>query len=378
MRRVTCEVGTTTAPNGLRLQHGISYVCTDGVAMEWFNAAPDGVRISSIRSWERPYFGHDLNGKRLWVSRGAGFGDQLVMSGVLRELKRRWSEATIDFATAPGADVLFGMNDADSEARHLFRFSPYILPFDEWRAYDFHRIVEEIIELDREPDQTGIWQTHFRFFGIDPATVAPEHMRPVNIVTSSAQEMADAFIHDECGDSEFILVQLASTSPIRSLSPKRIENLLAALVLEFPKHKIVAVGSRLESKISTPEGIEKLKITLPQQVIPCVGKDPRIMVGLVGAASAIVAPDSCINHIAAGLGEASPPVVSLWSSFDPDRRVRTYPNQHPIYSRPPCAPCFMHEHSEPPMGCPLYRGHCRGLDAIPDATIIEKLKEVLP
>ncbi len=368
MRRVTCEVGTTTAPNGLRLQQGVSYVCPDGVAMEWFRAAPDGVRISSIRSWERPYFGHDLNCRSLWVSRGAGFGDQLVMSGVLRELKRRWPDATIDFATASGADVLFSVTDPDSEAAGLFRFSPQLLPFAEWRSYDFHRIVEEIIELDREPDQTGIWETHFRFFGIDPATVAPEAMRPVNIVTTSARAMAQAFISSTPSPQRpILLVQLAATSPIRSLSPQRVHDLLAALVQAFPRHNIVAVGGAAQRNIPLPDG-----------VVPCIGEYPRVMVGLVGAASAIVAPDSCINHISAGLGSNSPPVVSLWSSFDPARRVATYPNQHPIYNRLPCSPCFMHEHTDPPLGCPLYRGHCRGLDAITNDQIIETLKEVIP
>lgn len=369
MRRATCSF-PTSSPVGHRLEANVSYVVPEPFAAEWFNAAPDGVRISTLKSFERPYFGHDLAGKSLWISRGCGFGDQLVLSGILREIKRRWPSCRLVFSTHTSASLLFGSDEPDSEAAQLFTFGPDVLPFDEWAAYDFHKPVEEIIELDREPDQTDIWTTHFRFFGLPNAARDPAACRPVNIVTQKARDLATAFLattRDQRPETrDLILYQLSATSPIRSQSPARVTECLAAIRDAFPDHAVIAIGGREQAHIVIPDG-----------VINCVGQHPRVMVGLIERAAAIVCPDSCVNHIAAGLDDRSPPVVSLWSSFDPARRIATYPNQFPIYNRLPCSPCFMHEVAYPPLGCPMYRGHCRGLDAIPPAHIIARLREAL-
>lgn len=365
MRRVTCQFDTV-APDGRRFAAGVSHVCPEHVAAEWFRADPPAVRISTLKSYERPYFGQCLHGgQSLWVSRGAGFGDQLIMSGVLAEIKRRWPASRLVFSTLPAARALFGCGEPDSEADKVFQFAPEIAPFDEWAAFDYHKIVEEIIELDREPDQTNIWETHFRFFGLWP--VAPEHCRPINILTQKARDMAGEFLSSlRPHPSPFLLYQLASTSPIRSQSPARVTECLAALRDAFPGHVVIAVGGREQAHIEIPAG-----------VVSAVERHPRLMVGLIERAAAVVCPDSCVNHIAAGLGDASTPVVSLWSSFDPARRVSTYPNQFPIYHPLDCSPCFAHEMQTPPLGCPLFRGHCRGLDAITPAQIVARLREAM-
>lgn len=367
MRLASCP-DETISRYGHKLEGGTRYVVPETFAAEWFRAAPDLVRISSVKSWERPYFGQDLNGKTLWVSRGCGIGDLLVLSGVLRAIKTRWPSARILLSTAPGAAELFGMNDPDSEAAKVFEFSPDVVPLDEWRAFDWHRIVEEIIELDREPDQSDIYTAHFRFFGLPDMARDPATCRPVNIVTNRARESADRFLQSQIANrkSKFLLYQLSSTSPIRTQAPASITATLSALRDAFPDLALIATGTERDRAIELSAG-----------VIPCIGEDFRTLVGLVERAAVIVCPDSCINHIAAGLDDRSPPVVSLWSSFDPARRIATYPNQFPIYNRLPCSPCFAHEVSFPPMGCPMHRGYCRGIAEIPPARIVAAVHHAL-
>jgi ADP-heptose:LPS heptosyltransferase len=245
----------------------------------------------------------------------------------------------------------------------VFRFGRDVLPFEEWRRFDFHKIVEEIIELDREPDQTDIWTTHFRFFGI--ADVPPERCRPVNIVTTKARRMAAEWLIASKIDGPVLLYQIGATSPARSQSWGRVQETAEALRDAYPDLRVVLVGGKDARAFPAMEGVSRL-----------IGEDPLVMVGLCSLARVIVCPDSCINHIAAGLGNASPPVVSLWSSFSPESRVATYPRQFPIYNRLPCSPCFHHEFG-PVEGCPLFRGDCRGLEGITPLQIVVKVAEAL-
>ena len=361
MRLVTCAFKT-------KYQHevyqaGKRYVCPDPDAGEWFRAAPDAVRVSSVRSWERPYFGHDLTDRSLWVSHGCGMGDALVMTGVLAEIKRRWPSSRLTFSTRKAARRLCGAGEPDSEVDKVFQFGSDVLPFDEWAAFDWHKIVEEIIELDREPDQTDIWTTHFRFFGLGP--VEPVRCRPLNIVTGKARSCAHDWLSRLAITKPVLLYQIGATSPARSQSWGRVAATADTLAERFPDMQVVLVGGKESAAFQTVPRVARL-----------IGEDPLIMVGLCALSRVIVGPDSCINHIAAGLGEASPPVVSLWSSFDPAARVATYPHQFPIYNRLPCSPCFHHEFG-PVEGCPMYRGHCHGLEAITPAQICNRVAEAL-
>jgi len=54
-----------------------------------------------------------------------------------------------------------------------------------------------------------------------------------------------------------------------------------------------------------------------------------------------VAPDSSVNHIAAGLDT---PCVSLWGSYDPADRVSFYPKNVSVFKPDTCphAPCRPH------------------------------------
>lgn len=363
MKLIACQHDVKT-PCGISVPAGARCVYPEPKARGLYLAAPDAVRISSLASWIKPYYGQPLGTSSLLATRGSGFGDALVMSGVLRALKRRNPEARIVFATEPKTAHVFGFGEPDCEASTFFSIVPDVMSFDDFRAFDWHKIVEEIVECDAEPDQTDIWETHLRFFGL--RDVPAGERLPVNVVTGRCGAMFDRWAHGAAVRAPFIVYQASASSPIRSQSPAAVRASLAAIRDAFPSHLIVVIGGKRDAALDLPAGCA-----------PLIGQDPRTAFGALANAAAAVCPDSMLSHLAAGMGQASPPVVSLWSSFAPSDRVGTYPNQHPIFWPLPCSPCRRHEVDDPPKGCPLRGGYCAGLDAIPPSAIVNTLRGVL-
>jgi hypothetical protein len=67
----------------------------------------------------------------------------------------------------------------------------------------------------------------------------------------------------------------------------------------------------------------------------------RSLFPVIANADFVVAPDSSVNHIAAGLDTAC---VSLWGSYDPHDRMTYYPKNVSVFKPDTCphAPCRPH------------------------------------
>ena len=355
-----CRINGTEVPAESRR------VVSEVTCGEWLKMA-GRLRVSSLRSWERPYYGQDLAGKTLWTWRGSGFGDALVLSAVLNDIQRRWPTARVVMSTPYPETLrpLMGAGEPDGDL--AFDIIGDVLDFDAWRAFDFHRPVEEIVEWDQEPDQTDIYATHYRYFGLATCEQFTPSNRPANVVTAKARQLAADWATRTAVDQRCILYQLAASSDIRSQSEAAAYACMAAISDAFGL-PVVAVGGGRSRTAATPAGVVRL-----------IGEDPRITIGLTSTAAAVVTPDSMLNHVCAGLGPRSPPVVSLWSAFRPEDRVASYPNQHPIFAEADCAPCRAHDggKASAEMGCPLHGGFCRSLATIAPEAVVRKLRGVL-
>lgn len=329
-------------------------------------AAKDGsvhVRVSGLGNYTRRYCGQDLFRKRLLVWRGHGVGDQLMAAGLIAIIQGRELRPQIDFLCHPklcralwdGVDGL------------PFRAVPEPLPFDEWQAYDYHLVLEDLVECDAEPDQVNAWDSMLDIAGFDPDLVPASMKRP--IVPLREVDGRDALNWLGGSGAQFlvrplVLWQAAASSRIRSYPPEETRRALELCVAARPDVTWLVTGTPAQLAQYAP---------LPQGV--CSGAAPRLRVlfAAVERAALCVCPDSVMGHVCGGL---QVPCVSLWASFLPQDRVSTYGVHRPLVGRAECAPCRLHECADQPEGCPRSAdGWCAGLrsispEAVADAVLL--------
>jgi len=394
---------------------------THGIACE-MRELSGHVRISGTGHYIRPYCGQDLRGKRLLAWRGCGIGDQLMWAGLLVAIQHR-------FPTCQIVNLCAG-----NIAHHLwagadlpFQTATYPMPREEWDACDYHLIGDALCEADREPDQPDVWTGMFRRAGIEnmlpdalsPAPSSPphhstippfHHSTPFTPAPLTPLRQVDRLFahewlasHSPAGSAGFqpassppspssppfevrsstfdvrrshLVWQLSASSPIRTYSPWATADALALLVATFAStHDIIVLGTRRDREefataLQTPGIIIADELELRQGM------------ALVAAAAALIAPDSCMGHLAQA---ENTPTISLWGSFLPQDRVGYYSVHHPLVGDPAAcdrAPCRAHEPGKP-QGCPRCGEdpracrYCAVLATITPAAIVAKLQEIL-
>jgi ADP-heptose:LPS heptosyltransferase len=372
MRIVRADVPMRCA-NGLAIPPDTRVVVPDEAARQMEAGGFPGLRVSGIGCYTRHYCGQDLTGKRLIAVRGDGIGDQLVVSGILAMLKRRYPTSRIAFPVDPRLWEAWGKGEPDAPWRGLFDIVPPAMHLETmWLAADYHLLFVDMVESCREPDQPGIWEAHCLAAGI--GLRAEAEMRPVSIATAKARNAVARWLHMAGIDParKLVVWQLAASSPVRSMGPVPTRAALAALVAALPDCAVVATCAPWETAT--------YQAALPPGVALC--DSPRFYpkVGLVERAALLVAPDSSLGHVAAGLARPTP-TVSLWCSFRPEDRVSHYPNHRPIEGQCPYGrgPCRRHEATSPARGCPETDcgDTCAGLDGIGPERIVEAARDAL-
>jgi len=332
-------------------------------------------RVSGMGHYTRPYFGQDLNGKRLYAKRGCGVGDQMIFAGMLQILKQRYPDAEIDFCVAPQLwEALWSDMDPDALG---FRFIAEPTLFSDFREYDYHLIGEFLCEADAEPDQPDIWTGHLQFAGIDPASVPQERRKPVVPRSHAGDMQAAALMRDVRVRHGFsapvILWQLAASSRIRSYRPDLTRRALDLIRTEIPEAVIIITG--------TDEQITRYEIDLDGNMLTTAGCDLRAVCALIAnRVDVVVCPDSCLGHVC---GRYDTPCVSLWSSFLPTDRVGSYSSHRPVTGEIECSPCRCHQRGRIDQGCPLTgedphaNPYCAGLANITPEEIVSNVMEAL-
>jgi hypothetical protein len=383
MKIVSCDkldqvyAGETTIPAGAR---AVVPDWTLRGLIESCRRQNEHPRVSGMGHYRRPYFGHNLDGKRLLMWRGCGIGDQLVWAGLAAILKDRFPRAEIVNYCYPLHCRELWAGAAPGSLSFEPREEP--IPFEDWRDFDYHLVGEDLCEADQERDQPDIWTGHLLAAGLDPKTVPAEQCRPlVSIRTEDVRGAAhwlgsrglrtDPWGH-LAGGRPLILWQLAASSPIRSWRPDLSLAALTLLCRDLPG-AVVAVTGRTEDLGAYP---------LPEadNLWCATGLPIRTVFALADTAACIVAPDSCLGHAAAALGR---PCVSLWGSFLPGDRVGTYPTHRPLVGRTACSPCRTHEKSAATQGCPRCQSgertvpYCEALAQIDPEAVVRQVKEIV-
>ena len=364
MKLITCA-GSVLLGDKVVVNPMERWVVGDGKAHAWYKLNPSKTRVSATRFLERPYYAQDLNNKSLLVYRGCGFGDTLFLSRTFKELKDLYPSAKIVLTNEGDRIVhLLGLDQPDSQLKDIFTWRDDQISVDEYTSFDYHMILVDFVESYNEPDQPDVWDMHQIVFGLP--TLPQEKKCAPPFLTASHKEAAEQALRGML-DRPFILYQLRASARIRSQSDRRIFETTTALMRAFPHHNILPVGGKQELEVVLPDGVNTRLINGSAKA--CFGSM------MLPQCAGVLAPDSCLNHVAGSLGKDSPPVVSLWSSFPPESRISGYANNHPIYNRIRCSPCRVHERGDV-KGCPLKdMGNCDGLDRISNEEIVEMAKK---
>jgi len=314
---------------------------------------------SSFNAYERRYAGQTLKaGQSVCVYRHNAFGDQLMISAVPFEIKRRNPDAVVHMY-------------CHKDVANLWLANPYIggtalelpIPFDAAQRYDYHLFYEGMLENNSERDQNCCYDDFFSYAGL--TDVPDDSKRPqINVRPEDYR-----FFNEAALPAGYILYHLNPNNPNRcypfELSKVTITKLLGL-------RPVVVVGVTKEN----------YKPFIPASAIDLVNKTPKFrdLLPIVERAAVVVAPDSSVMHIAGGFSKAC---VSLWGLFDPNDRVKYYKNHVALTAFDACphAPCRDHNFVLPEDKCRdadmAFREGCAALSSISPDRIVEAVRQML-
>lgn len=352
--------------NGAEIKAGSRYMVSDGVACVIASAAVQV--IADGRSWLRSWRGERLDGKSVIFHCAMGIGDEFQGARLASIIKRDYGADSVTLA------CFQSHHDFWKGSQGLpFSLSSELVKLEDWQKADAHVVHEGWWESFKHHDQPDCWETMERACGIKIAAADRFPLLP-----DVPQEMLDAtrkMVEEWLQGRKLVLWVLGASSRIRSYAP--FETHQAITKLTAKGYGVVAIGYPEQVKeydIDSTEGVQIYSAGVPG------------LLSLVKAAATrdggavMVTPDSLAGHIASGY--PSLPVVSLWSSFDPSKRVAGYANHNPIYRKARCSPCFAHEYltdgRRTQTGCPLSscNGYCHGLQSIGPDEIVDAIAKL--
>ncbi len=325
-----------TSYHGWQLLPGTRYVMSEAAwrkisADHWKEGEPDlTASWSHFASYERrANLAMDLNGRRIAVYRESGYGDNLMVTGLVRWIKARYPDCSIDHYAGPAvAEIWAGNPDV-----RLIASAPTFEAVR--RTYDAHIFLEGMIENDTEPDQANAYDNLLSFVGEYPPSVPVEFKRPQITWTEEDERLNTEWLirkPEFLGLPEpYILVQWNASLSLRTYPFELMRRVILGLAETMD---VVVVGE-------TRTGSEKLDLSGHGNIHDTLDKIPsfRALLPMIRHASAVLCPDSGILHAAAIFPKV--PVVSLWGPYAHADRARYYPNQHEINAHDTCpsSPC---------------------------------------
>jgi hypothetical protein len=348
--------------NGTQHRAGARYVTNDSVAMCLQRV---GARIvSDARPWLKQWRGESLDGCTLLIHASMGIGDELLAARLAKIAKDDYRAKAVKLAIFEAHHSLW----AHDVGKIPFDLMTELVPLDDWNAASFHVMHEGWWESysGAFPEQPDVWQTMEL-----ACDIAIEEQDRFPVIPSERDEdytpLAELY-----GKADKLAVWiLGASSHIRSYHPHQTAKAIKDLVGR--DYKVLAVGHPeqvAEYGVKGMVGVSVLSAGVAQMfaAIKLATDHPR---------GVLVTPDSAAGHVAACYPRL--PVVSLWSSFDPAKRIASYRNHIPITQRIKCSPCFAHEYiregEKKNSGCPLTacNGYCHGLEAIKPELIVEQV-----
>jgi ADP-heptose:LPS heptosyltransferase len=297
---------------------GEEYCMTPGIYRSLNNGmravAPSDRKFSEVY---RPYNGEDLSMKTLFVWREGGVGDLIFIRPLLCHLKKIYPTCKIIFATRSHLHCMVRLwGDCIDEYEPVpFKMESTI------DAADYHLTYMGVIERIAAAESMDVHDLFAEYMGIDADTV--NWIQPLPTTSPN--------LWFETSPPKYAVMQATSSSPIRTPHTRilvRAINTITAtglpVVIADMKQRARGVDDVI-SLCANPE----LCINFAR-----FSENIQDVVKLISRSKLVVAPDSCMVHIAAA---QKVPCVGIYGPFAAQTRTRRYPLCSTI--EPPVSDC---------------------------------------
>lgn len=303
----------------------------------------------------RKYKGQNLSGKKLLLWRTGGFGDILLITPLVRQLKESYPNCEINFGCMPAFSYIFYRN------RNISKIYGLPVPLSLLKEHNFHLHFQGTIEKSNSPKlhACDLFANHA---GVTLKNKNTEFHLPPDVLKN-----AETFILEELKipkDQKKVAIQVKASSVVRSYPGHLLKQVLALLTAKGLACVLI--------------GLEKDRI--PGLEMPGVfpaydyGKTVLDAVALFRNCDVLLSPDSSMTHFA---GALSFPNVALYGPFPGQIRTKYYSNCTTLEVHSDCAPCLI------PSGKPCHEAEKIGVNWSPcfetlkPETVVETIMEKL-
>jgi len=300
----------------------------------------------------------DWNDKKILFMRAGGFGDLVLLTPVLREIKRRWPNCHLAISTMKHyAPVISNLELIDE-------IIEYPVPFDIGNSFNAWVFLENAIE--RNPRAREIHMTEL--FGEIAGVASIDNLLPEYRVKATEAIWANE-AYPRVNGTKRCCIQVGTSALCRTYPRSKLSEVCIELLQRG--WEVFLLGAKGEVKFdkAPPAGLRNLadaNLTLRQSA------------AVMSQSDVFLGSDSALLHIA---GALAVPAVGLYGPFPWHLRTKHCPTTVAISGNGACAPCFHHVNAARrnhfPTDCPSRsKGICEVLADISPARIVTKLEAI--
>ena len=320
----------------------------------------------------------DWNGKKILFVRAGGYGDVIKMTPVLREIKNRWPNAIIGFATIADYSVVL------ANLKFVDKIEQYPIAESVAMGYDAWVFFEKAIERNPRAHVVEMTDLFAEITGLSgknwTKNKKPEY-------APSANELSWVEVqYPHVAGRRRIVIQVGASARCRMWPMNHLQTFINALRVD-KAWDIFLIGSPGELGIQDTEDVHNLTL-MP-------GLSFRQSAAVVSTADVFLGPDSAFAHLA---GALDIPGVALFGPFPWKLRSAYHPSIRAIQGVGACSPCFHHENPSKrgdafPKNCPsrdkiwpgsddsdpnrpALRGYCEVLESIKPERVKAMIEKV--
>jgi len=276
----------------------------------------------------KPYYKGRATGGATAVYRSGAIGDAVIATAFVHYLVQESGGVVDVYAPARNLPLYAGLGA---------KLWPLPCSLEAWDSYDAHLPTDDLFSGQVGNTKLGTgpgncYKRIYEWMGVWDEKTMAKYCRPyLYLIDPDHNELK------ELGKwplpVPYFAYHVSSSGPTRTYPPKMGQDAVLALLEAHPHHHAVIIGldNSNNFKVDHPRVIDLFNTT----------KQIRSLFPIIANADFVVAPDSSVNHIAAGLDTAC---VSLWGSYDPMDRVTYYPKNVSVFKPDTCphAPCRPH------------------------------------